>query len=387
MPTKKNNTMKYKLTLFLFLLRIVLFAQEQLPIIKSTSNTVDIRDGLTFKKGQWNINSDLKPDTYITTSKNSKVTFYTDLDSISFNIKPNKYYDFNILLNEIDTAFTRIIYAPTYLEILKGAKKYNLNDSRKIPKFSYQSKENENLKNLNKKYNLDSIAGQGNEVSQIINLLHWVHYLIPHDGNSENPQIKNAMSLINECKILKRGLNCRGLATVLNESYLSLGFKSRIITCIPKDSLKIDNDVHVINMVFAKSLKKWLWIDPTNNAYVMDEKAELLSIEEVREKLINDKPLFINPDANWNRKESTNKEWYLYNYMAKNLYMLECPVESEFDLETNIKDKEIKYIRLIPLDYFEQLPDSSEYLDKNLNVKFIKYKTNHPALFWKNPED
>jgi hypothetical protein len=140
-------------------------------------------------------------------------------------------------------------------------------------------------------------------------------------------------------------------------------------------------------MVFAKSLKKWLWIDPTNNAYVMDENAELLSIEEVREKLINDKPLFINPDANWNRKESTNKEWYLYNYMAKNLYMLECPVESEFDLETNIKDKEIKYIRLIPLDYFEQLPDSSEYLDKNLNVKFIKYKTNNPALFWKNPED
>lgn len=369
------------------MLRIVLFAQEKLPIIKSTSYTVDIRDGLTFIEGQWKINPDLKPDTYLTSSKNSKVTFYTDLDSISFNIKPNKYYDFNILLNEIDTAFTRIIYNPTYLEILKGAKKYNLNDSRKIPEFSYQSKENENLKSLNKEYNLDSIAGQGNEVSQIINLLHWVHYLIPHDGNSDNPQMKNAMSLINECKILKRGLNCRGLATVLNESYLSLGFKSRIITCIPKDSLKIDNDVHVINMVFAKSLKKWLWIDPTNNAYVMDENAELLSIEEVREKLINDKPLFINPDANWNRKESTNKEWYLYNYMAKNLYMLECPVKSEFDLETNKKDKDIRSIRLIPLDYFEQLPDNSEYLDKNLNVRFIKYKTNNPALFWKTPED
>lgn len=73
--------------------------------------------------------------------------------------------------------------------------------------------------------------------------------------------------------------------------------------------------------------------------------------------------------------------------MAKNLYMLECPVESEFDLETNIKDKEIRYVRLIPLDYFEQLPDNYEYLDKNLNVRFIKYKTNNPALFWKTPED
>ena len=35
-------------------------------------------------------------------------------------------------------------------------------------------------------------------------------------------------------------------------------------------------------------MKKWLWIDPTFDAYVMNEKGELLSIEEVRERLISD---------------------------------------------------------------------------------------------------
>ncbi len=378
--------MKQKLKLIIVLFIIIgqsVFAQQELPIIKATSTMVGIRDG-DFIKAQWTILPELKPDIYTTSNKNTIVTFYTDLDSISFNVKPNEKYNFIILLNNKDSALTQIVYVPSPLETLKKAEKYNFEDVREIPKFTYQSKENPNLVALRKVFKLDSIAGAGNEVSQILNLLHWVHNLIPHDGNHGNPQIMNAMNMISVCKKNNRGLNCRGLATVLNECYLSLGFKSRFITCLPKDSLGIDKDCHVINMVYSDSLMKWLLIDPTYDAYVMNEKSELLSIEEVRDRIINDKPLIISPDANWNHKLSLVKEYYLY-YMAKNLYILECPVNSEYDTETKKQGKTIPYIQLLPLNYFKQLPDKTESTDEKTGTIFIKYKTNNPTLFWEAP--
>ena len=148
----------------------------------------------------------------------------------------------------------------------------------------------------------------------------------------------------------------------------------------------MDNDCHVINMVYINSLKKWIWIDPTFCAYVMDEKGQLLSMEEVRERLIDDKPLIINPDANWNHKASETKEYYLGYYMAKNLYRLECPVSSEYDTETRVAGKKIAYVDLLPLDYFKQGPDKSEFTNQTNQTTFINYNTNNPAAFWTVPE-
>jgi len=272
-----------------------------------------------------------------------------------------------------------------YLYILQNAAAYNVNDNRQLPLFTYQNSDNTNLASLRKTFNLDSIAGTGNEVSKIINLMHWMHNLVPHDGNHGNPDIKNAMNMIAVCKRENRGLNCRGLAMALNECYLALGFKSRFVTCLPKDSLGIDNDCHVINAVYSNTAKKWLWIDPTNDAYVMNEKGELLSIEEVRERLIQNKPLIVNPDANWNHRESETKEYYLNYYMAKNLYMLQCNVNSEYDTETFVKGKTVTSITLLPLDYFKQTPDKTEQLNKQNGTTFIHYNTNNPILFWKAP--
>jgi hypothetical protein len=216
--------------------------------------------------------------------------------------------------------------------------------------------------------------------------MHWVHNLVPHDGMNGNPEVKNALSMINVCKKDNRGLNCRGLALVLNECYLSMGIKSRIVTCLPKDSLKIDQDCHVINSVYSESLKKWLWIDPTFDAYVMNEKGEMLSIEEVRERLINDKTLILNPDANRNNQSAQTKEDYLQNYMAKNLYILECPASSEYNMETKHEGKTYNYIRLIPLEYYEQEPHKFEEKNEKSNTTWSYFKTNNPKLFWAKPE-
>jgi hypothetical protein len=105
----------------------------------------------------------------------------------------------------------------------------------------------------------------------------------------------------------------------------------------------------------------------------------MLSIEEVRERLISDKTLILNPDANWNNQNQQTMEDYLYNYMAKNLYMLECPANSEYNMETHREEKTISYIKLIPLDYENQKPDKVES-----EGKITVYKTNNPKVFWGN---
>ncbi|MFA6401080.1 MAG: transglutaminase-like domain-containing protein [Salinivirgaceae bacterium] len=366
------------LILVLFSLIYNQFVMAQTPMIRANSKTVSIKDGEEFKKDYWTINPKIKKDTYYSSNIGSKVTFYTDVDSISATVNPNQPFVFSIFL-ENKKALTEVAYFPSYREILKKAAAYNFNDNRELPLFNYQSAENKHLKQLRLKYNIDSIAGTGDEISKILNVLEWIHKKISHDGQHANPKAKNADEMISVCSTEQRGLNCRGLAITLNECYLSLGFRSRYVTCWPKDSLNIDRDVHVINSVFVNSLNKWIWIDPTNNAYVMNDKNDILSIEEVRESIILNKPLKINKEANYNQVKPVSIDSYLYHYMAKNLYILECPLSSEFNYESRsllkVMSHKFKFLRLLPID--------SQNQKEHRFWGF--YKTNNPNVFWAKP--
>ena len=373
---------KFFVLLTAVLLTQTITAQKELPIIKANSPQADIKEDNNLRKNAWRIVPEANPDVYKTSAK--KVTFYTDVDSISFNISPNNQYDFVILLNEKDSAKTRIVWEPSKLDILKKAGEYNYSDNRFNLKFTYQSQDNPNLIRVRTDLKLDSIAGDGSELSQIFNLMHWVHNLVKHDGNSNNPTLKNAVDLINVCQAENRGVNCRMLATILNECYLSMGIQSRYITCMPRET-EFD-DCHVINMVYSKDLNNWIWIDPTFDAYVMDEKGNLLGIQEVRERLIKGLPLILNADANWNRTNLQTKEHYLDYYMAKNLYRLQTPLVSEYNTETWETGKEVTYVELLPLDGIEQTPQEREETNDKTGTKFIYYKTNNPDIFWAKPE-
>lgn len=385
----KISMRKIKLgTLLLLLYSIqIANAQTKLPVIHANSTKMTIKDGKEIRKNWWTISPQIKVDVY--TASSNSVTFYTDIDSIRFKINSEKdSCNFLVVLNRKDTALTQLRYRMPYLVKLKNAEKYNYSDNRFVPAFTYQSKENSSLVKIRRDFHLDSVAGKGNEISKILNLMHWVHNTVKHDGGSQNPTLKNAIDLIKVCQSEKRGVNCRMMATILNECYLSLGFKSRYVTCMPKET-EFD-DCHVINMVYSNDLNKWIWIDPTFDAYVMNEKGELLGLVEVRERLINDKPIILNPDANWNREQSQTKKNYLDNYMAKNLYRLECPVSSEYDTETVKEGKTVTYLELLPLDGLVQTPQKSEKQDLKSSQRtknsYTYYKTNNPNLFWSKPE-
>ena len=226
----------------------------------------------------------------------------------------------------------RLAKKTDYSGILKASQTYRAD--KKEYQFYYANPNDTNLVRLRTTFNLDSIAGCGNEISKIKNIMYWVHDIVPHDGNSSNPDQKNAIDIIRLCQKEKRGVNCRMMAQILNECYLAMGFKARYVTCLPKVMI---NDCHVINVVYSCTLNKWIWMDPTFAAYITDDKGMLLSIQEVRERLRMSLPLVLNDDANWNHKSKQTKENYLDYYMTKNLYHLECFNNTGFNTETYIK--------------------------------------------------
>ncbi len=90
------------------------FAQKTLQTIKANSKNVTVLDGTHLRDGWWYIMPEKKPDYYHVENpkKTHKVTFYTDVDSISFDVKYNQIYDFIIVLKEKDSCLTRVSTLP-----------------------------------------------------------------------------------------------------------------------------------------------------------------------------------------------------------------------------------------------------------------------------------
>jgi len=286
----------------------------------------------------------------------------TDLDANLINIRGEKRFK---------TIMDKMLEKCNFRGVLKQGGSYINKVDMPLPKFRYLVSSDSNLIRVRKYFNLDSIAGNGDEISKIMNLLHWAHNVVHHDGNTPNPHSKNAIDLVETCKKENRGICCRMRALLLNECYLAMGFKSRYVHCQPK---KQDIDSHVINSVYSETLHKWLWIDPTFNAYVKDDRGMLLSIAEVRKRLITGDPLVLNEDANWDNKVKYTKEYYLDYYMAKNLYSLTCVLNTGYNTETEEEGK--------PNPIFITLYPSSEIVNANQQVY-----TYNEQYFWQNPEN
>jgi hypothetical protein len=88
-----------RLLIALILFTVTAAAQDKLPIIKSNVSSIDIKDGEVLKKNGWTLTPEAKPDVYEAALINGyphKVTFSTDVDSISFMVEEGKKYDFII---------------------------------------------------------------------------------------------------------------------------------------------------------------------------------------------------------------------------------------------------------------------------------------------------
>lgn len=245
----------------------------------------------------------------------------TDLDNIRQEPR------FQAVMADLKTTEGKIVK-------LKASAPYTSNGRRANITFTYQSLSDSLLTAIRQYFNLDSIAGSGDEISRMKRIMYWLHDAIPHDGSSSWPKCRyNAIELYELCKREDRGLNCRFMSEVLNDLYLAAGFKSRFLTCQSKE-YDTDSDCHVINMVWSNELGKWVWMDASFAAYVTDENGLLLHPGEVRERLRKDQPVILNEDANWNHQRAETKEHYIDYYMAKNLYLLCAHERSKSESES-----------------------------------------------------
>lgn len=100
----------------IFLFCLVFFAgnfsmaQTGLLILKSNTEFISIRDGDVLKKNEWRVSPLVNPDIYESSfsGRKQKLTFISDIDSISFIIKPGQTVSFIVLLNGKDSAYTQI---------------------------------------------------------------------------------------------------------------------------------------------------------------------------------------------------------------------------------------------------------------------------------------
>lgn len=118
-----------RLLLFLLLVITANSYAQKLPILKSKSTHLDIRDGNELRKGRWNIDPKTKPDIFksVIDNKYKWVTFISDTDSIRFKVKADGKYQFLVVLNEKDTAYTQIegIKAVPYAQFNKRYIKFH----------------------------------------------------------------------------------------------------------------------------------------------------------------------------------------------------------------------------------------------------------------------
>ncbi|MVN93022.1 pepsin/retropepsin-like aspartic protease family protein [Mucilaginibacter aquatilis] len=101
--------MKLKLTLLFFIIACRVVAQHHLPVVKANSNKAKFHEG-NMAVYNWYIDPAVKTDVF-TSGKLTRVTnfvFKTDIDSISFKLKPGQQKDFIVLLNGRDSCLTRI---------------------------------------------------------------------------------------------------------------------------------------------------------------------------------------------------------------------------------------------------------------------------------------
>jgi len=304
------------------------------------------------------------------------IAFLSNLDTLVVTFEEG-YVDI-LMTSPTDTVYETIHFVDRFRELLRTYKDFGHAGISSSEGFYYVDPDDEMLTRFRTEYNLDSIAGNGGEIERIINLMRWAHTIVRHDGNSANPSPRTALNLIKVCRDKDRGVNCRMMATILNEAYLAEGFKARFVTCLPYDTT--DTDCHVTNMVFSEKLDKWIYMDPTFEAYFMDEDSILLGHMEVRQRMIDGRPLLLPDGMDWNGQPYDQRRYL--DYMGKNLFRFGCPMGSEAGYESKEGDR--SWIRLNPAGYAEDKVGVAD-TSGEAGSQAIFYYTDNADFFWAKP--
>ncbi len=248
---------------------------KNLPLIKAKSIKADYRIGNDWVKGKWTISPHIKFDSLLINcySNNETFAFYTDLDSISFNLKPEKVHKFYVVLNDSTYALTVVKGKSPSFSTLKfdsTLKSSNLT-------FWYSS-DNGYLKQFRSKYPIDSLViNTKSDTEKAQKIMNWVHQQWEHGNNQ--PQQRDAISILEEAKEGKK-FRCVEYGIVLTTCLNSAGLKARVLGLKTKDvETQKYGAGHVLTEVYLTDIKKWVLVDPQWNAMPILKGIPLNAVE------------------------------------------------------------------------------------------------------------
>lgn len=212
-----------------------------------------------------------------------------------------------------------------HVEILQLADSYQ-SDSVCFS-FELLAPENES-KEIRSYFQLDTLISKSDNTWDAALRIAQIAASIKHDNPDPKPNEYNAIDLWEWAKEHPNGFNCRTHSIMLHELLLSVGIANKVITCSPKDTT--DRDCHVVNLVWLPEKDKWAMIDSDKHAYATDENGNLLSLQEMRTKIIKQEPVVFNSFTEDSIRQSNN----LLYYWAKNLYYFDTIEKQTYNIES-----------------------------------------------------
>lgn len=96
--------------LFVSAIQLLGFGQTEQPILRTNTEQISIIDGDVHRKDYWYVDPKIELDVYETNklNKSKEVTFYSSIDTLTFQLDTHESYDFIVLHNEKDSCFTRL---------------------------------------------------------------------------------------------------------------------------------------------------------------------------------------------------------------------------------------------------------------------------------------
>ena len=229
----------------------------------------------------------------------------------------------------------------TYIGLLRKAEPYRADKAS----FRFEYIQDTARRRLTREYfRLDTIDNPTAETwDRTLALARFVARNIPHANQSVQPERRNAIDLWEYTRNVEPAFNCRLHSIMLHELLLACDITNRYVTCLPADSL--DQDCHVVNIVWLPEHKKWAMADSDMRAYVTDSDGTPLSLSQMRERYINGAAMEIHPLLNEGQPFDYT---YYRTYWSKNLYWFECAEQTSYDIETAPWDKRGRVVVLRP---------------------------------------
>lgn len=187
---------------------------------------------------------------------------------------------------------------------------------------------------------------------------------IPHENQKIYPERRDAIGLWTYTRETEPAFNCRLHAILLHELLFASGITNRFVTCLPADSL--DNDCHVVNVVWLPERQKWAMIDSDMQAWVTDPDGTPLTLHEMRRRTIDGTPMAVHPLLGADPGDDYPAYW------AKNLYWFVCWEQTGYGKENSYDGRTVV---LLPPGF------GGFYLDDS------SIRTSDEERFWAAPEN